>query len=502
MMMNRTTLLILAAACCLAVGTSAASSPAADAVRTTSPATVVMVLPSGLGAMERPAVEFNHEVHATAYEAEGCDTCHARDDQQRLRPGLAAAAGIDHRDGLITAYHDACITCHEQRSASSLSSGPVACGECHVKRPPAVSARAPMAWDYSLHARHVQAETDRCESCHHVWDEAAQRLRYEKGAEEACRNCHGELDVERNLSLANASHTSCISCHLERAAGDRASGPFRCRGCHDLEFSAGYKQLEEIPRLLRGQPDVAWVHHADARFAAVAFDHQAHEPQAGFCADCHHHSLQACDSCHTLGGTPDGEGVTLQQSHHDPGSPRSCVGCHAAATAEASCAGCHAVLGSPPAESTCAVCHAGPVTADGVLAAAPELAKRALDSLPETSEEFPETVVIDWLADEYQASVLPHAKIVRALDGSVRDSALAARFHGDTATLCSGCHHHSPTGLRPPACRSCHPKTADPVNDRPGLKVAYHRQCVGCHLEMGVKQQGCTDCHEMKEVQQ
>jgi hypothetical protein len=461
-----------------------------------------MTLPADLGPMQRPLVEFNHEAHATAYEAEGCETCHARDDRQRLRPGLAATAGIGDRDGLISAYHDTCIRCHEQRSASSLSSGPVTCGECHVKRPPAVSARAPMAWDYSLHARHVQAETDRCESCHHVWDEAAQRLRYEKGAEEACRNCHGAIDVERNLSLANASHVSCISCHLERVGGVRDPGPILCRGCHDAQQQALIARLEDVPRLERGQPNVGWVHHEAGKFPAVAFDHLGHEGQTSFCSDCHHHSLQGCDTCHSLTGAVEGAGVTLAQSYHDHASQLSCVGCHATATEARSCAGCHSVLGASPAESTCATCHTGPATADAVAAAPAMLPEHELDPLPPNSDGYPETVVIDALVDEYQASVLPHAKIVRALDGPVRDSALAARFHGDTATLCSGCHHHSPVGVRPPACRSCHSESADPISDRPGLKVAYHRQCVGCHVAMAVEQQGCTDCHALKEVQQ
>jgi hypothetical protein len=503
MMMIRTTSLILAAISCVSTGLcSASSSVAADSVRTTTPSTVVMTLPADLGPMQRPLVEFNHEAHATAYEAEGCETCHARDDRQRLRPGLAATAGIGDRDGLISAYHDTCIRCHEQRSASSLSSGPVTCGECHVKRPPAVSARAPMAWDYSLHARHVQAETDRCESCHHVWDEAAQRLRYEKGAEEACRNCHGAIDVERNLSLANASHVSCISCHLERVGGVRDPGPILCRGCHDAQQQALIARLEDVPRLERGQPNVGWVHHEAGKFPAVAFDHLGHEGQTSFCSDCHHHSLQGCDTCHSLTGAVEGAGVTLAQSYHDHASQLSCVGCHATATEARSCAGCHSVLGASPAESTCATCHTGPATADAVAAAPAMLPEHELDPLPPNSDGYPETVVIDALVDEYQASVLPHAKIVRALDGPVRDSALAARFHGDTATLCSGCHHHSPVGVRPPACRSCHSESADPISDRPGLKVAYHRQCVGCHVAMAVEQQGCTDCHALKEVQQ
>jgi hypothetical protein len=377
----------------------------------------------------------------------------------------------------------------------------VTCGNCHVKLSPAVSERAAMAFDYSLHARHAKAADDKCEACHHVWDEAAQRLRYEKGAEEACRNCHGDHDVERNLSLANASHVDCISCHLGRAAEAEDSGPIRCRGCHDAERQLLFTRLEEVPRLQRGQPDVAWVHHEDGRFAAVAFDHLGHESQTSFCSDCHHHSLEGCDTCHTLTGAEAGAGVNLADSFHDHTSQLSCVGCHATATGERSCAGCHAVVGASPAESTCATCHAGPATAQAVAETPPLLVEHELDPLPMISDGFPETVVIEVLMSEYQASVMPHAKIVRALDAPVRDSALAARFHGDTATLCSGCHHHSPVGVRPPACRSCHSAAADPVRDRPGLKVAYHRQCVGCHLQMAVEQQGCTDCHAVKEVQ-
>lgn len=499
--MTRTTPLILAVCFLITAGPAAAASADVRQVRETTPSTVVMEPPAELGPAQRPLVEFNHEIHVDAYESEGCTTCHSRDDQQRLRPQLAGIDGSEDSDALAAAYHEVCIGCHQERAEAELATGPVTCGSCHVKRPPAHSGRAAMHWDYSMHARHVAAADDRCENCHHVWDETVRRLRYEEGAEEACRNCHGERDVERTLSLANASHVSCISCHLERAGGPEDQGPIRCRGCHAAERQALYERLQEVPRLERGQPDVAWVHHADARFAAVPFNHVAHEPQVSFCSDCHHHSLEGCDACHTLLGAPAGAGVTLQESHHEPSSRHSCVGCHAAATEQRECAGCHSVLGPSPAESTCTVCHSGPARPTAELETPPSIAVHVLDALPAPSEDFPETVIIDQLVDEYQPSELPHARIVRALDRPVRESSLAARFHDDSATLCAGCHHHSPAGSRPPACRSCHPETADPISDRPGLKVAYHRQCVGCHIEMAVEQQGCTDCHPAKEVQ-
>jgi hypothetical protein len=410
-------------------------------------------------------------------------------------------SGIDSRDQLIDAYHGVCIDCHTRREASSQKTGPVTCGECHVKRAPAVSERAAMNWDYSLHARHVQAAADKCETCHHVYDEAAKQLRYEKGKEESCRSCHGAEDVERKLSLENASHRSCISCHLQHAAAGEKAGPTECVGCHDLEHQAAFLKLEEIPRLMRGQPDAVWVHDAAAKFPAVGFDHRGHEQNSRFCSSCHHQTLAACSTCHTLSGVAEGGGVTLAQSYHRESSPYSCVGCHRVSSEQRQCAGCHQVLSTVPAERSCVVCHSGPSTEEGVLAALPEQTKPRLAALPAWSDDFPETVEINSLAADYEGSKLPHAKIVTKLDEEVRASPLAVRFHGDPATLCAGCHHHSPVGSRPPACRSCHSATADPTSDQPGLKVAYHRQCLGCHIRMGIPKQGCTDCHAPKEVQ-
>ena len=33
----------------------------------------------------------------------------------------------------------------------------------------------------------------------------------------------------------------------------------------------------------------------------------------------------------------------------------------------------------------------------------------------------------------------------------------------------------------------------------PGLNGAYHRQCVGCHVEYESDIIGCTDCHELRD---
>jgi hypothetical protein len=482
----------------VAVAMSSHATAAQQETRVITPSTVVMEFPENLGVMQRPAVEFNHAAHSQALEKEGCSTCHTT-DEGGLITALTATLSAEDRESLIDAYHSACMDCHKNRAAAAVKSGPVTCGECHVRRPPGVSTRAPMAFDYSLHGRHSVVYEDKCENCHHVYDEVQQKLKYEKGKEEGCSSCHGADDEERKLSLANASHRGCVSCHLTRIDNQLEAGPVLCAGCHDHSSQLAIEKMEEVPRLMRGQPDTAWIAAADASSPAVPFNHQFHEPLTTSCSACHHRTLKPCKDCHTLLGSEEGAGITMAEAYHLVSSEHSCVGCHAQKTDSKECAGCHSTFAHAPSQAACTVCHNGPraaiLSADGP---PPSFEKVELSALPATSDDFPENVVIEGLLDKYEASKLPHAKIVGKLHGIVGESTLAGKFHGDTDTLCAGCHHHTPAGTRPPPCRACHSETNDPTRDKPGLKTAYHRQCVGCHIEMGLEQQGCTDCHAAK----
>ena len=63
---------------------------------------------------------------------------------------------------------------------------------------------------------------------------------------------------------------------------------------------------------------------------------------------------------------------------------------------------------------------------------------------------------------------------------------------------CAVCHHYTPEGARHPACKSCH--EVSPVREdmrKPGLKGAYHRQCLSCHREWS-HQTACEVCHPPK----
>lgn len=475
---------------------------ATEPVQELGPAVIMLRLPTELGKLQRPPVQFDHGAHAEALVEDGCQTCHAVEEEQ-LTPRYAPVAELEGRSALLDGYHDACMSCHTERTSAGLVSGPVTCGECHVRqRGELVPRRAEMAFDYSLHGRHAQAYPDDCGACHHVLDEATDTLVYREGTEDACGACHFASTEGEVPSEQVAAHTDCVGCHLTRQAAQAVAGPVRCVGCHSAERQAAYAQLVPVPRLKRGQPDRAWVHTEGTRSALVPFDHLGHEPQASSCSGCHHQSLRPCAECHTLTGAPEGDGVTLERAYHEADSMHSCVGCHEDATAVDDCAGCHAAITTSLTERACTVCHRGPAAADVDEANLPPLEwnEASIEPLPVASDALPETVMIDQLVDEYEGSKLPHYKIVKRLDEIARESKLATRFHGGVDTLCAGCHHHTPVGMRPPRCESCHGVTAAETVDRPDLKTAYHRQCIGCHQEMQIAEQGCTDCHAQRTL--
>lgn len=483
-----------------AAGLAMAEVPASD--RLVPPSTTTMTVPASLGGMERPAVEFNHAAHTKALEGEACTTCHVI-EEIGLIPAYAPIRDVTDRDQLIDAVHDACLACHRSRTSAAGKHGPLECGGCHVRRPPGVSQRAVMSWDYSLHGRHSQAFPDKCETCHHSYNEAEKKLVYVKGKEEACRTCHLREDDGHKLSLRHASHTSCVGCHLRRIEAHQSAGPVLCIGCHDATIVSEYQVLDPLPRLLRGQPDRTWIGTEGTRTRMVGFDHLGHEPDTHSCSSCHHQSLKPCGDCHVVSGSVEGAGVTLGEAHHTVPSAVSCVGCHAARADALDCVGCHRSIAAGASERSCTNCHRGPfpMVSEPDDLSPPAVVESELAPLPVASDTFPDEVIISVLAKAYAPAKLPHRKIVAKLDAGIRTSSLATSFHGTTERMCAGCHHHSPAGETPPACRSCHGDEAVAGVDRPGLKVAYHRQCIGCHQAMGVKKQGCTDCHAVKEVE-
>lgn len=488
----------------VAVAPGGCRRPAAQAEREVGPGVMVLRMPSALGKMRRPPVEFDHDRHTAK---DGCKTCHFVDRVGSLSPKFLRVNDGQSASKLMDHYHDQCQGCHKRRGE-----GARGCGECHAKRPRTRSTRLAMAFDYRLHYRHVRELGGKksCESCHHFFDKTQQKLIYEKGTESNCRDCHGARDKGRALSLRNAVHRDCVSCHLKRTAAKQKSGPVLCVGCHDAKHRAEIRkhaqeltvprlELAYSPRVKRRQPNKTWLYAPGAKAKVVAFDHRAHEPRVPFCSSCHHATLAACKSCHTQQGAKKGGGVTLVTAYHDKTAQQSCVGCHRAETGKKGCAGCHRVASAEPSKRACGVCHNGPLpgTASGALPTTFPAAVK-LGPLPQYSKtDYPQNVVIKGLMKVYGPSKMPHGLIVSRLEKLIRKSKLAQQFHGQTRMVCAGCHHHSPVGKRPAACGSCHGPKGHSTQDKPGLKAAYHRQCMACHKKMGLgRLNKCTSCHK------
>ncbi len=508
--------------------------------------------------MERPAVWFPHDMHteALAEEGEDCSTCHLRREDGYLSPlykrlsddvgddledknedegeegdddleGAESQGAGDYEgdgsydtddvdaDDLMELYHGECIDCHKEKAEAGAKSGPVTCGGCHSKDPSYVSSRELFGMDKSLHYRHSTARDEKCEDCHHIYDEEAGKLVYREGTESSCRDCHLKYTEENRISYRLAAHWDCIDCHIKTAESgpEVASGPRSCGGCHDPQKRLSIKVVADVPRLKRNQPDFVLLSAPEADLDlsgmwTVPFSHVSHEDFVSSCRVCHHRSLKACNECHTLRGSEESRGIMLQHAMHSMTSDHSCVGCHDAQKKKLECAGCHGLMeGGRLSEHACDICHAGPSRGD--LERERERYTSLDDFRPDSSqvrlsftvEEIPDSVVIGALSREYEPAVMPHRKIIDVLSRHIENSKVAIHFHGHEDVLCEGCHHHGSIGERPALCANCHGKPVDERNiHRPGLYAAYHRQCLGCHQFMAMeKPSECSGCHEKKE---
>ncbi len=108
----------------------------------------------------------------------------------------------------------------------------------------------------------------------------------------------------------------------------------------------------------------------------------------------------------------------------------------------------------------------------------------------------------DWkITSEHRPGEGPDVVIMDRIDGEyspVEFSHLAHSHMSEMGEVCTECHHYSPPGDIPP-CIDCHSISGvNPKNLRqPGLKGAYHRQCMNCHLKWSMDTE-CTVCHTLK----
>jgi hypothetical protein len=476
------------------------------------------------GKLEKTKAIFLHDQHTDALEKinKDCAACH-KTENGRMSQKFMRLKDVG-REELTKIYCDNCTKCHTEMIAAGEKAGPVKCDECHKERPLIRSSRVPMGFDKSLHFRHYRAQDNKCDRCHHEYDEKSRKLFYAKGKEGTCRYCHKEKTegdaAEKVISMRFASHLSCVDCHQQMRAKQVDAGPLRCAGCHDAKEQLKIEKVKHVPRLKRGQPDNVIIQTGDkkgriARMDQVPFDHKSHEEYNDTCRVCHLASLESCATCHSLTGPikaiKNGKEITLETAFHKRGHQSSCTGCHESKQQDKNCAGCHAFMNKTRQQesSACLRCHMIPLperTGELSTSNAARMARLMPQLWKETfgpiyKVEVPKTVVLKDLVSQYEPAEYPHRKVLDAMVEKLDDSRLAQYFHYDDTTLCRGCHHNTPAAGKPPRCANCHDK---PFNEdnlfRPGIMGSFHQQCLGCHQKMGVeKYTGCTSCHKERK---
>ncbi len=523
-------------------------------------ADIILLQPDGK--KKDRAVSFLHDLHTDQWgnANDSCSSCHPKMGKHNwlslkfMRQMYVdpVSVGMDQEKF----YHTNCIGCHKNREKAGKSSGPttVFCGKCHGTKYKNSSDFEPFEMGKSLHMRHIfnidkASPIFSCKLCHHSYDAKLGQAVYKKGQEGSCRYCHKQTETvqhgDKVISLSDASHLICISCHRQRISQKATHGPITCSGCHgskeQQEIQAhdkAYQSSHDFPQLERGQEEYCTVHLADNVpspqwnhkvdfMPLVAFPHLSHENNEKSCRGCHHASMEPCAKrCHTLSGGAEGGYFTLREVMHSPNNTRGCVGCHAQQQAEKQCAGCH----SPERrgvlrQSQCKACHIIDLEdprkdnfsktfldrnfgQEGAKAMANR--PRITTTYPDAA--IPEKVDMGKLSKEWAPAAMPHRRIVKYLVGKAGASKLAAYFHSSQGTFCQGCHHHQPASKIPSACSNCHGNSLSRTLEKlPELKDAYHEACIGCHQRMGLdgKADGkktvapdpedCQGCHKAKQ---
>ena len=473
------------------------------------------------GTLERPQVIFNHGLHTDKYKKEGCRICHPQNIERNFIFDFPFKLISKEKVSVMDSYHNKCIGCHTRLIKERTKAGPVQCGNCHRKEFQSVEIPYPLCeFDFGKHDKHSMKLKEDCSYCHHTYDTEEKdeelRLVYENGTEESCFYCHDiekkrgpalsritRVAEEKGLSMKKVSHAQCVNCHLNFIKKGEKAGPVICSGCHNGRYRT-VADLVKVPRPDRDQPKKPFILINDAQMKGVLFDHEMHEKNSKTCRVCHHETLQACEKCHGVMGSPEGRGINIAGAYHDIFSESACAGCHEVQKTEGDCSGCHHHLldmniqAKGPKKAFCVVCHSGKKEK---LVVAPIPVKEL------SNRKVPEEVTIKVLEREYEPAVFPHRKVIKKLIDMSNKSDMATYFHRGIESICKGCHHESDPraeekGNNPPSCSKCHALRFDSQNmNRPRLLAAYHRQCMGCHDMMGItKTKQCNDCHKEKTI--
>lgn len=133
-----------------------------------------------------------------------------------------------------------------------------------------------------------------------------------------------------------------------------------------------------------------------------------------------------------------------------------------------------------PDVQDCIACHVSGEPREGAAALKP--CSRYVNTAAQDAAPAPDYFILGELSDIYVPVVFPHEK----------HAGMMEMMGG-----CTVCHHRNPPG-RIMRCGECHGGPSNPINLRqPGLKGAYHRQCLSCHRDWS-HETACANCHVKK----
>lgn len=127
----------------------------------------------------------------------------------------------------------------------------------------------------------------------------------------------------------------------------------------------------------------------------------------------------------------------------------------------------------------------------------------------EAKRKPPTTVSLNTLEDKYEPVEFNHKFHTMVADGCQ----ICHHQHGTgQPVVCMDCHSLDSKSFKKAVihtflpCRKCHGELNRNLPSMPSLKVAYHRQCFGCHLGsdgIGEDPKACAEkCHEARSVGQ
>lgn len=138
--------------------------------------------------------------------------------------------------------------------------------------------------------------------------------------------------------------------------------------------------------------------------------------------------------------------------------------------------------------------------------AALQFSKRSVDFIKKIKEEIPYERSLRLLEqgisikDMKRSYLLLNSPIIAKEEDQYYPVRFMHAKHGLLARDCAVCHHYVPAeGRDIVGCSSCHQQPFAPAApERPGLKAAYHLQCMACHDKEGKGPVSCTGCHAKK----